>query len=217
MFADAFLGRVVRVSAGEYLGQEQEDEASDETRDRQFSRELHSLGEEIHERQGEQDPSRKSSRVRPAPCAHLPAEQGQQACSRKAYGGQRGQENSTHRRNLPHVATISSGEFVVPTCSRCIIRRTRACGSRYAPACPRFNREHPPSTCEKLQRLLRVVRKIMGLARVVPFTGRPRVAQEQYQAGAEGQEAADEQVAADGAPDQEGRVYAQALDEEASD
>ena len=54
------------------------------------------------------------------------------------------------------------------------------------------------------------------LARVGPFTGLTGVAEEQYQGGAEGQDAADEEVPSKGVPNQEGRVYAQGLDEEAS-
>ena len=54
-------------------------------------------------------------------------------------------------------------------------------------------------------------------ARVGAFTGRAGVAEEQDHGEAQSQDAADEEVAADGAPDQEGGVHAQGLDEEASD
>src|SRR5918998_3892187 len=55
------------------------------------------------------------------------------------------------------------------------------------------------------------------LARVGVFAGRAGVAEEQDHGEAQSQDAADEEVAADGAPDQERGVHAQGLDEEASD
>ena len=49
MLVDAFLGRVVCVSAGKRLGQKQEREPPDETQDRRFSSEFQTLGKKIYE------------------------------------------------------------------------------------------------------------------------------------------------------------------------
>jgi hypothetical protein len=76
VLANTFPGRVVRVRAGEHLGQKQNHEAPDEARNSPFSSKLETLGKEIHERQGKQYSGCKGSRVRPASCTHVPTEQG---------------------------------------------------------------------------------------------------------------------------------------------
>jgi hypothetical protein len=58
VLAELFFCRVVRMGAREHLGQEQEDETSDEARDGPFPCELQTLGEQVRERQREQDPGR---------------------------------------------------------------------------------------------------------------------------------------------------------------
>ena len=56
-----FLGRVMRVGVSERLGQEQEDEPSDETRNCRRTGEFQALGEEITERQSKQNSGRGGS------------------------------------------------------------------------------------------------------------------------------------------------------------
>src|SRR5918997_1204750 len=97
MLVNALPGRMVRVGAGERFCQKQESKPSDEAHDRRLSGCLQPLGEEIYERQGEQDPGRNGSRVRPPFCPQLSAEQSQ--------------EYRAHRRSLLRATTMVIGSL----------------------------------------------------------------------------------------------------------
>src|SRR3712207_7221980 len=59
--------------------------------------------EQVHEREGEQDPGRKCSRVRPTLCAHFPAEQREETRSRKADGGERSEEHTSELQSRQYL------------------------------------------------------------------------------------------------------------------
>ncbi len=79
MLAGTFFRRIMRMNPAKRLDQEQQSEPPDETQYCYLPATLQTLGEELHERQREQDASRAGSRIRPSFRPYLPAKQGRKA------------------------------------------------------------------------------------------------------------------------------------------